>query len=112
MIERFAVRTTETGCGVWDAGTSGWRSKTDLDLAAAEATAELLNMQEHAPTVATARSSSPVASTPCQVYLYGRWCDGYLTEWRQGADRSWWGIGRCENQEWTDWVPAKWLRPR
>ncbi len=112
MLPRFTVRTTDKGYGVWDAGTSGWRSRPDLELAAAEAVAEMLNMREQAPTLTTGPGAKQQPPKPCQVYLDGRWWSAHLTEWRQGADGSWWGTGTCEEREWLDWVPAAWLRPR
>ncbi len=111
-IERFAVRTTERGYGVWDAGTSGWRSKQDLTVAEAESQAAIMNGQERARAVPTGSGFRQNPAKPCQVYLEGRWWTGFLTDWQQSTDGSWWGAGTCEEQEWSGWVPAAWLRPR
>ncbi|HEY6737447.1 MAG TPA: hypothetical protein VI076_01245, partial [Actinopolymorphaceae bacterium] len=46
MIDRFAVRRTEKGFGVWDAAVNGWHSPTDLDEPTATGLAERMNDQE------------------------------------------------------------------
>lgn len=46
MIDRFAVRRTEKGFGVWDAAVNGWHSPTDLDETTAVGLAEEMNARE------------------------------------------------------------------
>ena len=112
VIDRFAVRKTERGYGVWDAGTSGWRSRQDLSLDDAEGQAATMNGQERAakspPTGQGLRQNPP---KPCQVYLDGDWWTGYLTEWQQDQRGGWWGSGTCDDRPWRGWIPAAHLRP-
>jgi hypothetical protein len=34
----------------------------------------------------------PAAAKPCQVWSDGTWVDGFLLEWRPGADGRWRGL--------------------
>jgi hypothetical protein len=111
MIERFAVRQAERGYGVWDAGTSGWRSRQDLVLEEAESQAAIMNGQERAKRVPPGPGLRQNPPKPCQVFLDGQWRTGFLTDWQQHSDGSWWGTGTCEEREWSSWVPATQLRP-
>jgi hypothetical protein len=112
VIDRFAVRKTEHGYGVWDAGTNGWRSGQDLALQEAEKQATTLNGQERAAkTVPTGQGLRQNPPKPCQVYLDGAWRTGYLTEWQQDQAGGWWGLGTCDDHDWHDWIPAARLRP-
>jgi hypothetical protein len=53
MIDRFTVRKSEYGHGVWDAGTSAWRSERTRQLAESEKRAAMMNAQERAMTAPT-----------------------------------------------------------
>jgi hypothetical protein len=111
MIERFAVRRSERGYGVWDAGTSGWRSKQDLGLEEAQSQAAIMNGQDRARKVPPGPGLRQNPPKPCQVFLDGRWWTAFLTDWQQRPDGSWWGAGTCQEREWSGWVPAAQLRP-
>ena len=110
-MQRYTVRRSGEGCGVWDSATNGWRSATNLDERAAEYLAEQMNADEQG-TRAVARIYVQDPAKPCEVFLEGRWWAGHLTEWGRGNDGSWWGRGTCEWREWRGWVPSSWLRPR
>jgi hypothetical protein len=111
MIDRFAVRRTMHGFGVWDAAVNGWHSPQDLDQAAATKLATTMNSgaQKRQPqTEAGSRKVRP--AKPVLVLLDGRWWPAQLDWWVRETD-GWYGRASVDATGVTNWYPAASLRP-
>jgi hypothetical protein len=88
-------------------GTSYHRKPTCQALTEGHHLAELRGQEPHAPEsvpLSVAMSAGlaecfhcfpenvPLNAKPCQVLIAGSWTDGYLLEWRRGADGRWKGL--------------------
>ncbi len=111
MTERFAVRRTPQGYGVWDAAVNGWHSRQDL--AEAQATDEATTMNARYATQeprgdTTSRKVLP--PRPVLVLLDGRWWPGHLDWWVREAD-GWYGRAVLDESGASNWYPAGSLKP-
>lgn len=138
MIDRFAVRRTEKGFGVWDAAVNGWHSPTDLDEPTATGLAERMNDQEagrrgrvstdgdagsaqdgkdRTGGVPAAEAKAPAAGTlrrvrpprPVLILIDGHWWPGRLDMWVREAD-GWYGRATLDRTGAMSWYPAISLR--
>jgi hypothetical protein len=111
MIDRFAVRTTGHGFGVWDAAVNGWHSRQDLGQSEATDLAASMNAGHSAqetPTDAGSRKVRP--AKPVLVLVGGRWWPGHLDWWVRETD-GWYGRASLDESGATNWYPAGSLRP-
>ena len=111
MINRFAVRTTEQGFGVWDAAVNGWHSRQDLAETEATDLAKTMNAgydTREARSGTTSRKVLP--PRPVLVLLDGRWWPGRLDWWVRETD-GWYGRASLDASGATTWYPAASLRP-
>jgi hypothetical protein len=111
IMQRYTVRKSDHGYGVWDSATNGWRSLAELEMRDAEALAEQMNFDEWTAQHIVAKYPQNPAK-PCSVFLDGRWWAGHLWEWGRSTDGRWWGRGKCEWKEWRGWMPSDRIRPR
>jgi hypothetical protein len=111
MIDRFAVRRTGHGFGVWDAAVNGWHSRQDLDEAQATELAASMNAGHAAqekPTDTGSRKVRPAKAVLVEVD--GRWWPGHLDWWVRETD-GWYGRASLDDNGATNWYPAGSLRP-
>lgn len=111
MIDRFAVRTTGHGFGVWDAAVNGWHSRQDLGESEASELAATMNAghaAEETPTDAASRKVRP--AKPVLVLVDGRWWPGHLDWWVRETD-GWYGRASLDDTGAANWYPAGSLRP-
>ncbi|MGW0228981.1 hypothetical protein ACWDWO_11760 [Actinopolymorpha singaporensis] len=111
MTDRFAVRKTPQGHGVWDAAVNGWHSRQDLDEAAATELANTMNAghvaREAHPDTGSRRV---VPAKPVLVLVDGRWWPGHLDWWVHEND-GWYGRATLDASGAASWYPAASLRP-
>ncbi|MBM7788008.1 hypothetical protein JOD67_004688 [Tenggerimyces flavus] len=110
MTDRFAVRTTDRGFGVWDAAVNGWHGKRDVPRDEAVQLAGKMNASVAARQTATGAGSRKVAP-PRQVLVQVRdtWWPGQLDWWVRESD-GWHGRVRLEANGATSWYPSDALR--
>jgi hypothetical protein len=111
MIDRFAVRATAHGYGVWDAAVNGWHSQQDLTEARATELATAMNTRHSAESPGSTTASRKVLpARPVLVLVDGRWWPGRLDWWVREAD-GWYGRATLDDTGATNWYPAASLRP-
>lgn len=110
MTDRFAVRTTARGFGVWDAAVNGWHGKQDLVETEAARLASKMNASTAARETATGAGSKKVAP-PRQVLVQVRdtWWPGKLDWWVRETD-GWHGRVKLDANGATSWYPSDALR--
>ncbi|REF34717.1 hypothetical protein [Thermasporomyces composti] len=109
MIDRFAVRKSSQGFGVWDAAVNGWHSRQDLSEAEATALARSMNAG-HTPREARTGSRRVSPAKPVLVLVDGRWWPGRLDWWVRETD-GWYGRVTLDDTGARSWYPAATLRP-
>ncbi|WP_020573558.1 hypothetical protein [Actinopolymorpha alba] len=111
MIDRFAVRRTPQGYGVWDAAVNGWHSKQDLAEPQATELARTMNARYAVQEARTDTASRKVVpAKQVLVLVDGRWWPGHLDWWVREAD-GWYGRAKLDATGVTNWYPAASLRP-
>lgn len=108
MTERFHVRTTPTGFGVFDRALNGWHGRRDLTEQAAGQLADQLNAAIEAHTKPTTRRPVEPPRT-VQARIEGAVVHGTLHAWDR-ANGGW--MGEIElTPDRRIWVKADDLRP-
>src|ERR671914_1759854 len=110
MTDRFAVRTTDRGFGVWDAAVNGWHGKQDLPRDEAVQLAGTMNATVAARQTATGAGSRKVApARPVLVRVRDTWWPGRLDWWVRESD-GWHGRVKLDANGATSWYPSDALR--
>jgi hypothetical protein len=110
MIDRFAVRTTPKGYGVWDAAVNGWHSRQDLSQPEATDLAATMNSRHSSQEAGATLSRKVNPSRPVLVLVDGRWWPARLDWWVRETD-GWYGRASLDATGDTSWYPAASLRP-
>lgn len=130
MIDRFMVRRSADGWGVWDGAVHGWRSADDMTEPEAVALEEQLNarqaeieaeterhrLQSVARTYATRQT--PVGyvverdpPAPAWVWIRGEKLAGWVRRWLR-EPKHWQGEARIGDDGPWEWHPDSSLRER
>lgn len=104
MTDRYAVRRSENGYGVWDRDLSDWVGPQDLAQGSTSKRADLLNrsQRDHASTYRTVDPPKPVI-----LVAGGEEHPGILDAWSRESGQ-WWG--RVTIGGHGGWYPAAALR--
>ncbi len=110
MTDRFAVRTTDRGFGVWDAAVNGWHGKQDIAKDEAVQLAGKMNASVVARQTATGAGSRKVSpARQVLVQVRDTWWPGRLDWWVRESD-GWHGRVRLDANGATSWYPSDALR--
>ncbi|MEQ7009597.1 hypothetical protein ABN028_25825 [Actinopolymorpha sp. B17G11] len=110
MIDRFAVRKTTEGYGVWDAAVNGWHSRQDLGQPEATELAATMNSGQSPQEAGATVSRKVNPARPILVLVDGRWWPAQLDWWVRESD-GWYGRASLDATGATNWYPAASLRP-
>ena len=119
MTDRYAVRRTDNGYGVWDAAVNGWHGERNLEMSDATRVADKMNACAGGPAVpltGNGADGSPRESRPVDppkrvlVKLEDGWSSGRLDRWTRQLD-GWYGRVRLDLGGPATWYPASNLRP-
>ena len=113
MTERFNVRTTPKGFGVFDAAVNGWHGQQDLTKDAADQVAADMNGKVGVRRVQTQTGAGSRQVAPAKrvkVHVHEVWREGTLDWWVREKD-GWHGRVKDSISGKTEWLHADRIRP-